>query len=83
MDKLLSISVLLAIAVCSCHGISDRRSIRSAASEVSAGTNPITLNSAVPQDLAAAETVDVFTSNIILLIRFMQVFDRYIDTNHS
>lgn len=53
MNKLV-IAVILVVAVCSCHGISDRRSIRSA-SEFSAETNPIADNVAAPQD---SEIVD-------------------------
>ncbi|CAI6355820.1 unnamed protein product [Macrosiphum euphorbiae] len=62
MNKLLSIVVLLAVAVCSCHSISDRRSIRSATPEVSGDIDPITADAFAPRDSAAAETVDVFTT---------------------
>lgn len=62
MNKLLSIVVLLAVAVCSCHCISDHRSIRSTAPEVSADINPITVDAIAPRDSAAAETVDVYNT---------------------
>lgn len=61
MNKL-SIVVILAVAVCSTYGISDRRSIRSA-SEVPAEANPIIADVATPQDSAIAESADVFTGN--------------------
>lgn len=62
MNKLLSIVVLLAVAVCSCHCISDRRSIRSTTPEVSADIDPITIDAIQQRDSAAAETVDVFNT---------------------
>lgn len=62
MNKLLSIVVLLTIAVGSCHGISERRSIKSATSEVSVDINPITVDAIAPQDSTAAETAEVPTA---------------------
>jgi len=65
MNKLLTIVVMLTVAVCSCHGISDRRSIRLEASDVSADVDPITVDTIAPRDSAVVETVDVFhTGNI-------------------
>jgi len=64
MNKLLSIVVLLAVAVCSCHGILDRRNIRSAGSEVSGNVDPVNVDTIAPRDLETADTNDVFTGNI-------------------
>uniref|UniRef100_A0A2S2NGG0 Uncharacterized protein n=1 Tax=Schizaphis graminum TaxID=13262 RepID=A0A2S2NGG0_SCHGA len=61
MNKLLSIAILFAVTVCSCHGSFDRRNIRSAATEVSVNVDdPIDTNAS--RDLAAADTFDVFTA---------------------
>ncbi|XP_003244235.1 uncharacterized protein LOC100573101 [Acyrthosiphon pisum] len=62
MNKLLSIVVLLAVAVCSCHCISDRRSIRSATPVISANIDPITVDATAPRDSAAAETIDIYNT---------------------
>ncbi|KAL4154520.1 hypothetical protein QTP88_000379 [Uroleucon formosanum] len=62
MNKLLSIVVLLTVAVCSCHCISNHRSIRSTAPEISAVINPITVDAIAPRDSATAETVNVFNT---------------------
>jgi len=67
MNKLLSIAVLLAVAVCSCQGISDRRSIRSTASEVSADIDQITVDAIAPRDSVATETINVFSTGNIML----------------
>lgn len=64
MNKLLSIMVLLAVAVCSCHGFMDRRNIRSAGSEVSGNVDPITVDTIAPRDLETADTNDVFTGRL-------------------
>ncbi|XP_025191814.1 uncharacterized protein LOC112592057 [Melanaphis sacchari] len=63
MNKLLSIIVVLsAVAICSCHGILERRSIRSTASEVADNLDPITVDTIAPRDSATADTAD--TSDI-------------------
>lgn len=59
MNKL-AVFVFLAVAICSCYGMADRRSIRSG-SEVSAETNPTTADVIAPQDLVAAPSAAVFT----------------------
>lgn len=58
MNKL-SIFVLLTVAVCSCYGMADRRSIRSP-SEVSVEADPITADLTATDD-QVAEASNVFT----------------------
>lgn len=59
MNKL-SLMILLVVAVCSCYGISDRRSTKST-SEVSAESNPIVANVGALQDSDASKSADEFT----------------------
>ncbi|XP_026818634.1 uncharacterized protein LOC113557361 [Rhopalosiphum maidis] len=61
MNKLLSIAVLLTVTVCSCHGNFNRRSIRSAGTEVSVNVDD-PIDTIASRDSAAADTFDVFTA---------------------
>lgn len=76
MNKLLSIAVLLAVTVCSCHGSFDRRSIRSATTEVSVNADD-PIDTIASRDSAAADTFDVFTGNIIISIKLQEVSGRF------
>jgi len=68
MNKLPLIITFLAVAICTCHGILDHSSIKSAVSMVSTDVDPISIDVATPRDSEAAETIDVYTGNIIIYI---------------